>query len=107
MSKYDDMKEFYEKLVERSRDDVEHYKKSNTEYMIKNASLKTKIVLYEKLLSKLFNERTEPTDEVFIFDGNAYIPIEFVLNRDYESADKLTVEFVKCDVDFLKKGEPA
>ena len=90
---YEDMKQHYEDRIERLEHDADFWrKKAISRETINNNAL---IKLYEKILNKLLGDNTGKTDELFMFDGAFYKPVDFNLSRTPGSCDTLNVEFVK------------
>lgn len=115
MRKYDEMKAFYEKRVEELRAERgnyhdrwfdSQYRWFDSQYNL--AMAKSKIELYEQILSKLLDERKNATDMFFMLEGKLYQPVEHTLSKEgqgYKSQPaRLSVEFVEVPTDF-KKGE--
>lgn len=110
MSKYNDMKEHYEKRIEDLCKEVEHYRDrylngslKYTESVLEterkyNAAL-GKIELYKELINKFYGEHSLTTDTMFMFEGKLYRPANFDLHREPREPDTLTVEFVAVPED--------
>ena len=98
MSKYDEMKEHYEKRVEDLKKEVEHWRDKYIEAARTKYSDAAKIEMYEKVLNKLFDGPSKNTDEIIRFEGKTYRTHSFSLNREPNCSDTLTVECVSVDV---------
>lgn len=96
MSKYDDMKSFYENRINGLERDAEYWKNRSIEYRIEAEKSVEECDFYEQILNKLLHTESLATDKVFIFDGRVYKPYSFTLNREDGKADTLNVECRLC-----------
>lgn len=103
MSKYNDMREHYEKRIEQLQKDERFWRDRKLEDAYEIALNKGKIETYEKILSKLLDEKSDATDSLFMFEGNLYRATSFSLDREEHRPDNLTVEFVRVYPDNTTK----
>jgi len=96
MSKYTEMKEFYEVEVRDLKKAVDHWCSRACEHSAENYSNKGKIEIYEKILSKVLDGHSKYTDSVIIFEGKTYSITGFNLNHTEGEADTLTVDCVRA-----------
>lgn len=95
MSKYDEMKAFYEEEVRDLKKAVDHWCSRACEHSSENYSNKGKIEIYEKILSKLLDGPNKHTDTVVIFEGKTYAITGFTLNHTEGELDTLSVDCVR------------
>ena len=101
MSKYTEMKEFYEVEIKDLRKAVDYWCSRASELGCEKSMLDGKVEIYEKVLSKLMDGKTLE-DSVVFFNGQPYKTQSFVLSRNPGEPDTLTVECVAMDI---LKGE--
>lgn len=94
MSKYDDMRDFYTKELDNVKNVNERHYDRLLETQCKLSAYKTKVEVYEKLLSKSLGDSNKCDDKVFVLDGKVYKMTEYTLQHNNDQADNLTVEFV-------------
>lgn len=98
MSKYDDMKEFYEKRIASLEKTADHWRDRVIDDAYKCSALNAKCDLYESILNKLLGEGNTRTDATVIFEGKVYRTRSFSLERNPDEPDTLTVECVRVDI---------
>lgn len=72
-----------------------------------NAGLRAKVDIYEKLIAKMLDSNSKPSDEIFMIDGKIYKPISHTITATKGQHNTATVEFI-CVSDIsslLEKGE--
>lgn len=98
-ARYEEMKGYFEKRLERARDDVELWRKKSDKYIdmaLEAKKLETECEVYKAIIDRLMGSN-RPSDNNFMFEGKLYIPIEYELTRTPEESDRLTVAFVRAD----------
>ena len=94
MSKYEEMKDFYEKRLAHMEERMDRWRSEAISRGNEVHYMKAKLEVYEKLFRKFLKETTN-NDEVFIYRGKVYEPISHTLFNDLGSCDKLDVTFVE------------
>jgi hypothetical protein len=95
MSKYTEMKEFYEVEIKDLRKAVDYWCSRASELGCEKCMLDGKVEIYEKILSKVLDGPNKHTDAVVIFEGKTYSITGFNLNHTEGEADTLTVDCVR------------
>ena len=103
MSKYDEMKAYYEHRIEELKNDVQYWRDKLFNYAREVDINRGKCDVYELVLNKLLGDKRTSTDEFFMLDGNLYRFHSYSLDHEPDREDRLTVEFIRCDL--LPKGE--
>ena len=101
MSKYDEMKNMYEvhiNLLRARAEEADRWRDHYFELAPEVASLKSKVEVYEKVLSKFLGDREKNTDEVVMFDGKTYVVNGFTLEHNQEGPDTLTVNCTRMGI---------
>lgn len=113
MSKYTDMYEFLTGRVEAEKKQTQYWENRYIEerhsnraaysaQIHKSSVLSGKVEAYEKLLAKFFGENPGKSDELFMFEGRCYRPVEHDIHMEGNQPRKLTVEFVEVPLLFRK-----
>ena len=109
MSKYDDMRAFYERRERELQKDIELWRSRWIDAMNEKKEADDKQLaaierekfalgkceLYEQLLNKLLGDPTKGTDELLVLNGDIYKMVSYSLDHDPERADLLSVNFIK------------
>lgn len=109
MSKYNEMKAFYEdriedlkalyeERIEDLKKEVDHWRSRAYENSTKNFSNKGQIEIYEKILSKILDGPSKYTDSVIMFEGKTYGINGFMLNHNEGETDTLTVDCTRINL---------
>lgn len=98
MSKYDEMKEFYERRIDELKGEVVFWRNKAMYSLNTLASDAGKIKTYEKILSKLLDSPNKLTDTIVMFEGKSYRITGFNLNHEEGKADTLSVECIRVNI---------
>jgi len=98
MSKYTEMKEFYEVEIKDLRKAVDYWCSRASELGCEKRMLDGKVEIYEKVFSKIMDGPNKHTDAVVIFEGKTYSITGFNLNHTEGEADTLTVECTRVNL---------
>lgn len=82
------------KYIERLEKNEQFWREKAMMVACEKNTLEGKIDIYEKIISKLFEDNEHHTDDVIFFDGKVYRPVGFNLNHNVGEQDTLTVECV-------------
>ena len=95
MRKNDVLKQHYEDEIEYLQGEKNSWRDRALSAGSQIDLYKEQIDLYKKILDKVLNGPDKRTDLIFMFEGKAYRPVEFTLNReDGIREDRLSVDFV-------------
>jgi hypothetical protein len=114
MSKYTDMYEFMDSCIKSEKRNSEYWQNRYIEERNSNRAaysaqqhkasvLAGKVEAYEKLLAKFFGENPGKSDELFMFEGRCYKPVEHDIHMEGNQPRKLTVEFVEVPLLFRRE----
>lgn len=107
--RYEEMLDFHQKKYDEMHDRFSNRDRGywNVSHQLRKAErardeLAGKCELYEKLLNK-YIDNYKTTDDIFLFEGVPFKPVNYNLVRDTDDIDRLTIEFVECRPDFQSK----